>query len=238
MSGKTFELDGVMKLINKEKMHHAGNYIADATGLRKDYANKLAFAIRDAWRAGNDPIFLKCSMIGPSKVTSKFTVMYDEVAQVRHREAKILEEEKAKTDALEDEEKLLLRLKKVNEAVDDEEVSAMLDKIEDIVTKIIARIKQKPEARRLVEDFYTKYLPMAVEISEKYARIYLTGIRNDESEQLKEDMLESLQTCDDAFHTLYEHTYDEDMISLSSEMAALNNKLNYEGLTKSDFDIN
>lgn len=237
MSGKIIELDGVMKFINKEKMHHAGKFLANATGMNKEYANKLAFAIRDAWRQGHNPINLSCSIVGPTKATSKFTVRIDEEAIKEQAKQQKKAAEKAKLDALKDEEKLLLRLKKVNEAVDDEEVSEMLGRIEDIATKILARVKQKPETRRLIEDFYEKYLPMAVQISEKYAKIYMTGIRNEESAKLKEDMLESLQTCDDAFHKMFEHTYDEDMLSLSSEMAALNNKLNYDGLTKSDFDI-
>ena len=237
LGDKEYLLDDVMRYIKREKMHQAGKFIAEVTGIDKEYANKIAFAIRDAWEAGFDPVHLACSLQGPSKMTAKFSVKIDEEAIQEHIDELAKQEKKAQMEALDEEEKLLLRLKKVNETVDDEEVRAMLDKIEDIVTKILARVQQEPKAKALIEDFYTKYLPTAVELSEKYAQIYATGIRNEESEKLKRDMLTSLDTCDQAFHTLYEHTFDEDMIRLSSEMASLNNKLKYDGLTKSDFDI-
>ncbi len=248
ISGRVYKLDEVMKFIKRNNLYQASMFIVNTTSMDKDYATKLAMSIRDYWQSGMDPIQLTCSLVGRSMATARFTVRPDEEALAEQRRAKAAaekaeakkraeEEKKAQLDALSAEERLLLRIRKVNELVDDEDVTEKLDAIDKDVVKILARIEQKPEARSVIEDFYSDYLPRAVKVSEKYAKIYATGIDNDDTKALKKELLESLKICDDAFHNLYERTFDEDMINLSSEIAALNNKLSYDGLTKSDFDI-
>lgn len=248
MSGRLYQLDEVMKYIKRNNLYQASMYIVNTTGIGKDYATKLAMAIRDAWQMGQNPIQLACSLVGTSRATAKFTVRIDEAAATELRRkkeaeekaaeaARKAEEQKAKMDALSKEEKLLLRIREVNKLVTDELITEKLNDMEKIITRILARVEQKPESRRVIEDFYTQYLPKAVSISESYAKIYATGIENDDTESLKQELAKSLETCNDAFHHLYERTYDDDMLELSSEIAALNSKLNYDGLTKSDFDI-
>lgn len=248
VSGKVYKLDEVMKYIKRNNIYQASMFIVNSIGMDKDYATKLAMSIRDYWQAGMDPIQLSCSLVGRTAATAQFTTRPDEIALEEQRKkkeakakadakAKAEAEKQAKLDALSPEERLLMRIRKTNEKIDDEDVTAKLNEVDAIIIKILARIEQKPEARRVIEDFYTDYLPKAVEVSEKYAKIYATGIDNDDTRALKKEMLDSLQTCIDAFRNLYERTYDEDMINLSTEIAALNNKLSYDGLTKSDFDI-
>lgn len=248
MSGNLYHLDEVMKYIKRNNLYQASMYLVNNTGMGKDYATKLAMAIRDAWQAGYNPIRLSCSLVGTSRATARFTVRIDEVAlneekrkkeeeELAAKEAKEKAEKQAAFDAMSPEMKLLLRIRKANEVILDEDVTESLDCIDRMVVKILARIEQKPEAKRTIEDFYTQYLPRTVEIAEKYAKIYLTGIDNEDTAALKADLMKALDTCDDAFHNLYERTYDEDMIALQSEIAALHSRLSYDGLTKSDFDI-
>ncbi|MDD5824146.1 MAG: 5-bromo-4-chloroindolyl phosphate hydrolysis family protein [Firmicutes bacterium] len=248
ISGKVFRLDETIKYLKRNNLYQASMFIVKMTGINKDYATQLAIAIRKYWQEGMDPIQLNCVLVGRSAASARFTVRLDQEAAAQQKaeaeqkaKDEAAEREKAEKqamfDSLSPEQKYLLRIRKVNEKIEDPEVTAKLNDIDAIVLKIIARIEQKPEARSLIEDFYTEYLPRAVAVSEKYANIYATGITNDDTKALKDDILNSLQTCADAFHNFYERTYDEDMINLSAELAALNSRLNYDGLTKSDFDI-
>lgn len=248
MSGRLYRLDDIMKYIKKNNLYQASVYIVNNTGMQKSYATKLAMAIRDTWQAGYNPVQLSCSLVGTTRENAKFTVRLDEtaVAETRRRkvaderaakEAREKAEKEAKLSALSEEEKLLLRIREVNKLVTDELITDKLNNVDRIIVKILARVEQKPSARREVEDFYSEYLPKAVQISESYARIYATGIENEDTEALKLELANSLQTCYEAFYRIYERTYDDDVLNLSTEIAALNSKLNYDGLTKSDFDI-
>lgn len=248
MSGRVFRLDEVMIYLEKNNLYQASAFLVRTTGMGKSYATKLAMAIRDAWQRGINPIYLSCALVGTSMATAKFQVRIDnnlaeqykrqkEAAARAEAAAREAAEKKAREDAMSKEEKYVRRIHDVNVIVTDEVITKKLDDVEVIVAKILDRVAEKPDARNGIEEFYTVYLPMAVKIAEKYATIYETGISNSDIDALKNEIGNSLDKCNDAFRRLYERTYDDDVLNLSTEIAELNSRLAYDGLTKSDFDI-
>lgn len=123
-----------------------------------------------------------------------------------------------------------------NEAIPGEEISAKIDRMEQIVRKIFQRVQEKPELSGDMKKMMSYYLPTTVKLLNVYEELDTQAIQGPNILKSKQEIEQTLDTLNIAFEKLLDDFYQEIAWDVSSDISVLNTMLAQEGLTKSDFD--
>ena len=99
------------------------------------------------------------------------------------------------------------------------------------------KAEEDPEIRKAagVDTFMDMYLPKTIKLVEDYEEVNsMAGMAQDN--ELKQNILETLDAIDDAAMTLWKDIIHSDMIDISAELDALQTKLILDGYKKSELE--
>lgn len=138
---------------------------------------------------------------------------------------------KAIDEMLDTEELALRELKRLDDSIEDEKLSAQIVHLEEITSKIVDFILENPKKIKEVRKFFNYYLPNAVKLLNSYDRMDETGISGTNIDGTKgkvEDMMDKLVT---AFDRELDALYGDEALDISTDITVMENMLAAEGLT-------
>lgn len=182
-------------------------------------------------------------------VTNK---MYDQYCQleqrkeVQQKEAKEREEQKRKLQeeqiaagkmlppevqkVIEKGDEYIRKIRKCNDDIPGEEISAKIYRIEMLVDKIFDRVEQNPKSVSDIRKLMDYYLPTTVKLLEAYADLDAQPTKGENIQTAKQEIEQTLDTLNVAFEKLLDSLFQETAWDVSSDISVLNTMLAQEGL--------
>ena len=122
------------------------------------------------------------------------------------------------------------RLRECNDDIPGEEISEKISKIERVVAKIFARVKQNPGSVSGVKKLMDYYLPTTIKLLEAYAEMDAQPIAGENIKTAKSEIEATLDTLNSAFEKLLDSLFQDAAWDVSSDISVLHTMLAQEGL--------
>ena len=121
----------------------------------------------------------------------------------------------------------LMELRRVQVKIRDREIANLCRELTDIGNKILAALKQKPEAVSDARQFLNYYLPTLGKILNSYVRLEESASM---TEELRNSTVTHLGEIKKAMEKQYNSLFDDDKLDLTVEMEALTLACKRDGL--------
>ena len=128
-------------------------------------------------------------------------------------------------------EAFVAQIRKCNDDIPGEEISAKIDRMEDIVRRIFQRARTNPEVLPDLKKLMDYYLPMTVKLLTAYADMDAQPIQGQNIQASKREIEETLDTLNMAFENLLDDLFRDTALDVSSDITVLQTLLAQEGLT-------
>ena len=128
----------------------------------------------------------------------------------------------------------LAQIRRCNDSIPGEEVSAKISHMELIVRRIFDRAKEHPEVVPDLKKMMDYYLPMTVKLLNAYADMDAQPVQGGTIESSKREIEATLDTLNRAFEKLLDELFQETALDVSSDITVLQTLLAQEGLTDDD----
>ena len=130
----------------------------------------------------------------------------------------------------------IAEIRRCNDAIPGEAVSAKIHRTEQIVRQIFARAEAHPEIADDLKKLMEYYLPMTVKLLKAYADMDAQVVQGETIAASKKEIEDTLDTLNLAFEKLLDDLFKDTAMDVSSDISVLQTLLAQEGLTESDFD--
>ncbi len=127
-------------------------------------------------------------------------------------------------------EEYVRKIRKCNDDIPGEEISAKIARIEILVDKIFDRVEQNPKCVSDIRKLMEYYLPTTVKLLEAYAEMDAQPAGGENIQSAKKEIEATLDTLNVAFEKLLDSLFQETAWDVSSDISVLNTMLAQEGL--------
>ena len=127
-------------------------------------------------------------------------------------------------------EEYVRKIRKCNDDIPGEEISAKIYRIEMLVDKIFDRVEQNPKCVSDIKKLMDYYLPTTVKLLEAYAEMDAQPAGGENIQSAKKEIEATLDTLNAAFEKLLDDLFQETAWDVSSDISVLNTMLAQEGL--------
>ncbi|MCI8852373.1 MAG: hypothetical protein HFI31_04485 [Lachnospiraceae bacterium] len=138
-------------------------------------------------------------------------------------------------EALEAGEAYIKRIRKCNDDIPGEEISAKISRIEELVQQIFVQVKENPENVSDIRKLMEYYLPTTVKLLDAYAQLDAQPVQGEHIGRSKKEIEDVLDTLNVAFEKLLDSLFRDKAWDVSSDISVLQTMLAQEGLTNNDF---
>ena len=125
----------------------------------------------------------------------------------------------------------LAELRRCNDAIPGEEISAKISRMETIVQRIFQRAEAHPEIIPDLKKMMDYYLPMTVKLLNAYADMDAQPVQGETIQSSKREIEQTLDTLNRAFEKLLDDLFEDTALDVSSDISVLQTMLAQEGLT-------
>ncbi len=139
-------------------------------------------------------------------------------------------------EAMKDAKRKSKHILDMSSKTDDKEIQKHLKDISATTNKIIDTVLSNPKKIKQSEKFFTYYLPLTVEIINKYDEIENKKLSSKDVETFFEHACGSLKEINSSFKKILNNMYESDIENATADMKVLNNILKSDGI--SDIKIN
>ncbi len=129
----------------------------------------------------------------------------------------------------------IARIHASNDAIPGEEISAKIDRMENIIRRIFQRAEQHPEIIPDLKKMMDYYLPMTVKLLDAYADMDAQPHQGENIQSSKREIEATLDTLNGAYEKLLDDLFEDTALDVSSDISVLKTLLAQEGLTGDDF---
>lgn len=130
------------------------------------------------------------------------------------------------------------QMRKLDEAIDDPEVSAKIVALCTVCSRIIGRVKEAPGVVDRLGRMSDYYLPTTIKLLTAYDDLESQPVQGDNITSSRQEIERTLDTLRTAFEKLLDETYADLSLDVSSDISVLQAVLAQEGLTGDDFKTN
>lgn len=127
-------------------------------------------------------------------------------------------------------DKAVSEMKRLNDAIKDEKISAQIDRLEAATKKIIGVVVEKPEKLPQIRKFMNYFLPTTLKLLGAYDRMDSTGIDGENITATKEKVSGMLYTLCAAFDKQLDALYGDEALDISTDITVMEQMLAQEGL--------
>ena len=127
-------------------------------------------------------------------------------------------------------ERALGEMRRLNDTIEDEVISARIDHLEDVTAKIIDTVVVKPSKLPQLRRFLNYYLPTTLKLLNAYDRMDAAGVSGSNIDGTKAKIEDIMGTICAAFDKQLDALYGEEALDISTDIAVLENLLAQEGL--------
>lgn len=135
--------------------------------------------------------------------------------------------EKMRTEGIE----YLHKIRLINDALPEEEISNKLDKLESICRKIFDFVEKNPQKLPQIRKFMCYYLPTTLKLVEAYEQLERHQISTASIEDSKKEIHSTIDNINIAFENLFDKLLQNDLMDISADISVLETMLAQEGLT-------
>ena len=131
-------------------------------------------------------------------------------------------------------DKVLQELRRINDAIPGEEMSAKISRLEVVAGKIFAQLQSDPDKLPQLRKFLDYYLPTSLKLLNTYAELDaqdVEGANITESKRRIEQLMDTLVT---AFENQLDKLFQDDALDVSTDIEVMEKMLYADGLTGSD----
>ena len=142
------------------------------------------------------------------------------------------EEREEEVERAEQQEDAILReIRQVNDDIPDEEMSAKIDRIEEITRKILIYQRQHPDREKQLRSFLNYYLPTTLKILRAYAQLDAQGIEGENITAAKVRIEGMMDQVVAGFEKQLDKLFRDDALDIASDVEVLENMLKKDGLS-------
>lgn len=128
-------------------------------------------------------------------------------------------------------QKILDELRRVNDAIPDEEMTDKISRLEAVSAKIFEQAKADPEKLPQMRKFMDYYLPTSLKLLNTYAELDKQGIEGENISESKHRIEQTMDTLVKAFETQLDKLFASDALDVSTDIDVMENMLRADGLT-------
>jgi len=224
--------------------------LASACGVTKD------FLVRDLRRMMRKGLFRDayiddqetCIMLDRETYQQYLTTRQHLEQRRLEEESRIIREEQEKAQAasappdsaaavVAEGRNYIRQIKAANDAIPNQEISAKLDRLETVTSKVFAYVEGHPNKLPEIRKFMNYYLPTTLKLVNAYREFDSQPVNGDNITAAKREIGEILDTINTAFENLLDSLFADDAMDISSDISALSIMLAQDGLTGSDFNV-
>lgn len=134
-------------------------------------------------------------------------------------------------DALVEQRDLALaEMRRLNASIEDPKISAQIDQMEDITTKIIAHVVANPKKLSQIRKFLNYYLPTTLKLLNAYDRMDDAGVSGSNIDGTMGKIETMMDTIVIAFEKQLDALFGDEALDISTDITVMENLLAREGL--------
>lgn len=125
----------------------------------------------------------------------------------------------------------IAEMKRLDENIQDAEISADIVRLEEISDKIFDQVRQNPEKLPQIRRFMDYYLPTTLKLLNAYDRAASAGISGENIDATMTKVAAMLKTIVKAFEKQLDALFGDTALDISTDITVLENMMAREGLT-------
>ena len=129
----------------------------------------------------------------------------------------------------------IAHIRECNDRIAGEEMSAKLDRLELVVTRIFREVERRPELAPELRKMMSYYLPTTQKLIDAYCQFDEQPIRGQNIDSTRKEIESALDTINQAFENLLDGFFENTAWDISSDISVLHTMFAQEGLTGKDF---
>ena len=141
------------------------------------------------------------------------------------------EPEKTAEEIKKEEDEILREIRRINDEIPDEVMSAKIDRIEEITGKILVYQKAHPDRSGQLRSFLNYYLPTTLKILRAYAQLDAQGIEGENISATKARIEGMMDQVVAGFEKQLDKLFHNDAMDITSDVQVLENMLKKDGLS-------
>lgn len=131
---------------------------------------------------------------------------------------------------LQERERALSEMRRLNDSIKDEKISAQIDHLEEVTGKIIDQVVAQPKKRSQIRRFLDYYLPTTLKLLNAYDRMAAAGVDGENISVTKEKIEDMMDAIVKAFDKQLDGLFGEEALDVSTDITVMENLLAREGL--------
>ena len=131
-------------------------------------------------------------------------------------------------------DRALGEMRRLNDNIPDEKISAQIDHLEEVTRKIIGQVVEQPKKLPQIRRFMDYYLPTTLKILNAYDRMGAAGISGENINTTKKKVEDMMDTIVQAFDRQLDALFGEEALDISTDITVMENLLAREGLSGMD----
>ena len=131
---------------------------------------------------------------------------------------------------IDDGKKAISEMKRLDEAIADEKISADIRRLESVCQQIFQQVKADPAKLPQIRKFMDYYLPTTLKLLNAYDRMDSTGVAGENITGTKEKVENIMGTIVTAFEKQLDSLFGADAMDISTDISVLETMLAREGL--------
>ena len=128
-------------------------------------------------------------------------------------------------------DRAISELRRLNDAIPDEKISAQIDHLEEVTGKIIDHVIANPAKQPQISRFLDYFLPTTIKLLNAYDRMDSAGISGSNIDATKQKVATMLDTLCAAFDKQLDSLFGDEALDISTDITVMENLLAQEGLS-------
>ena len=125
-------------------------------------------------------------------------------------------------------------MRMLNDSIQDEKISAQIDRLEAVSTRIFGYVKDHPEKLPQIRKFMSYYLPTTLKLLRSYDELSRQGVSGQNITGTMEKVEGMMDTIVLAFEKQLDGLFGDQAMDISTDITVLDNMMAREGLTGGD----
>ena len=137
----------------------------------------------------------------------------------------------AAVDSLVDKgQEMLAEIRKENDLIPDEKLSAQMDQLDDVADRIFRTVAEQPGKAPQIRRFMDYYLPTTLKMLQGYRKMDERQVSGTEADATRAQIRQAMDVVLNAFDKQLHALYQDDMLDLSTDIDVMEAMLKQDGL--------
>jgi 5-bromo-4-chloroindolyl phosphate hydrolysis protein len=135
------------------------------------------------------------------------------------------------TALIQEKDKAIGEMRRLNDAISDETISKQIDQLEEATAKIVGYVAEHPEKLPQIRKFMNYYLPTTLKLLNAYDRMGTAGVSGENIDGTMGKIETMMETVVSAFHKQLDALFQDEAMDIASDITVMENLMAQEGLT-------